>query len=277
MTISLKTLLTKISGCCYVSGTANNWYYRKYADGTFEAWKTLSGTVSHYATSGNLYGYNVVNISLPAGLSIDADYQVHLDWKIGSGFSVSAGEVNSKTADKFNAYALSTAHDSQPYVLNIYVFGRWRSVGGVLRKLSIFKAFRHIASLLRKGGGVDDYKHENASGEDTVSTAGQRLEIHKRIRRHDQIPQEARSGVYRCKQHNNKHLGNSNAYCNIAGRLQTFRKAYRNCYIPVHLRCIYELYRRWKNSSGANCTGNQQSVFFNIVYSLVTLGRGWAV
>lgn len=56
--LDLKALLTKLLGCAYTSGTDNGWRYRKYADGTYEAWRFYQATGLNLSVSsaGTYYG-----------------------------------------------------------------------------------------------------------------------------------------------------------------------------------------------------------------------------
>lgn len=47
------------------SGTANGWRYRKYSDGTFDAWGAFTVTPSSSTASGNIYYSNSISVSLP--------------------------------------------------------------------------------------------------------------------------------------------------------------------------------------------------------------------
>lgn len=47
------------------SGTANGWRYRKYSDGTFDAWGTFSVTPSSSESSGNIRASNAISVSTP--------------------------------------------------------------------------------------------------------------------------------------------------------------------------------------------------------------------
>lgn len=56
--LNIKKMLTKIAKCCYTTGTDNGWIYRKYADGTFEAWRRYNATGLKLTTAsaGTYYG-----------------------------------------------------------------------------------------------------------------------------------------------------------------------------------------------------------------------------
>lgn len=62
-----KKLLTKILACCSVSGTEGNWRYRKYADGTFEAWCYDNNNIPLQTPWGSWYtGATAIQVTLPS-------------------------------------------------------------------------------------------------------------------------------------------------------------------------------------------------------------------
>ena len=70
--LNLKALLAKILRCVYTTGTDNGWTYKKYADGTYEAWRTYNATGMSLtsASAGTYYnsseGNGLKNIALPS-------------------------------------------------------------------------------------------------------------------------------------------------------------------------------------------------------------------
>lgn len=56
--LNIKKLLAKMLGCCYSTGTNNSWTYKKYADGTYEAWRYYQATslVITSSSAGTYYG-----------------------------------------------------------------------------------------------------------------------------------------------------------------------------------------------------------------------------
>lgn len=62
--LDLKALLLKMLGCSYTSGTSNNWWYKKYADGTFEAEIRDTTNLSIASATGSMYysASRVVNL-----------------------------------------------------------------------------------------------------------------------------------------------------------------------------------------------------------------------
>ena len=70
--ISVKKLLKKILGCCYVTGSSGDWKWKKYADGTFELYGYFTRTQTLSSSSGGTY-YNAkenTKINLPIDFNI---------------------------------------------------------------------------------------------------------------------------------------------------------------------------------------------------------------
>lgn len=55
----------KVASWVVESGTANDWTYRKYSDGTFDAWGTFTKTPTSSTASGNIYYSNAISQNLP--------------------------------------------------------------------------------------------------------------------------------------------------------------------------------------------------------------------
>lgn len=53
------------NGWITASGTSDGWTYRKYSDGTFDAWGTFNKTPTSSTASGNIYYSNSISQSLP--------------------------------------------------------------------------------------------------------------------------------------------------------------------------------------------------------------------
>ncbi len=47
------------------SGTSDGWTYRKYSDGTFDAWGTFTKTPTSSTASGNIYYSNAISQAMP--------------------------------------------------------------------------------------------------------------------------------------------------------------------------------------------------------------------
>lgn len=59
----------KITGWVTESDTNNDWTYRKYSDGTFDAWGTFTVTPTSSTASGNIYYSNAISVSFPFSMS----------------------------------------------------------------------------------------------------------------------------------------------------------------------------------------------------------------
>ena len=58
--------VAKVLKCMYKTGTDNGWTYRKYADGTYDAWIRLTPNVEVKTASGNLYMSAAQTVNLPS-------------------------------------------------------------------------------------------------------------------------------------------------------------------------------------------------------------------
>ena len=121
-TTSAKDKVDGIEAYVVESGTSNGWNYKKYSDGTIEAWSYRSTTLSHYSNPiTGLYGYSWANIPTPFTMSGTA-YTIEAEWKIGNGFSISGG-VGSKTTSAFQLLGLGTASGSNSVTVTLHLFG----------------------------------------------------------------------------------------------------------------------------------------------------------
>jgi len=102
-------------------GTSNGWNYKKYHNGSIEAWSIRTTTLTSYTTVGNFAGYSWTDIPTPFTMG-GTNYTIEAEWKIGSGFSVSGG-VGSKTKAKFQLFGLGSASGSQSCTVCIHLFG----------------------------------------------------------------------------------------------------------------------------------------------------------
>lgn len=128
--IDIKKLLEKILNCMYTTGSSNSWTWRKYADGTFDAWVYSSGAPSggtHYYTNSPFYGYKVDGIYFPSEMQpIDTNYQVYVRWQVGQGFVCSSHTVSTKTLTYFTVYTLGTASSQSTVNFHAHIHGRWK-------------------------------------------------------------------------------------------------------------------------------------------------------
>ena len=59
----------------YTTGTDNSWSYRKYKDGTYEAWQTKTVNIARQTAYGSLYRSTEQSLSLPS-FNSGTDYQL---------------------------------------------------------------------------------------------------------------------------------------------------------------------------------------------------------
>ena len=108
----------------------NDWSYRKWANGRFEMWKVYNGaptTNTHYTQINGFYGYRVENFNFSSSCTpINTNYHISAEWRVGSGFAMSAGTVGTKTTSGFSLYCVASAGSQSAVTINIYVTGRWK-------------------------------------------------------------------------------------------------------------------------------------------------------
>lgn len=107
------------------TGAADNWQYRIYADGTFEAWYKATGqnlTINN--ASGNLYRSNLTTLTLPA--AINAVSVQHVSVNVAHNNYPCWGMLASLGASSFNYYAMSggSRSASPNYLITAYAFGK---------------------------------------------------------------------------------------------------------------------------------------------------------
>lgn len=125
--VNLNKILAKILSTCSLvveKGTSDNWTYMKWSDGTAECWGTFSGTLSHYGTWHNAYGY-YRDISFPTNL-FNSTPVVTYSAKVGSGFALSGVVTGSLTKSVNRYFALSSASGSQTCYWSIHAIGTWK-------------------------------------------------------------------------------------------------------------------------------------------------------
>lgn len=67
--LNIKKMLRKIARCCYTTGVDGVWSWKKYADGTFEAWRvsdtSSTGSMTQLGSTG-IYYSTVSKVDFPA-------------------------------------------------------------------------------------------------------------------------------------------------------------------------------------------------------------------
>ena len=64
--IDVKKLLAKILSCSYTDGTDNSWTYKRYTNGTYEAWRTITLSIARQTSYGSLYRSLEQSVTLPS-------------------------------------------------------------------------------------------------------------------------------------------------------------------------------------------------------------------
>lgn len=106
------------------SGTDGIWNYRKWSDGTSEAWGTASAQLSPYYSGGGFYGYQTGAIAFPADV-FSAVPVVNVDGKIGNGFYLGS-LIDDISSTQFNAKVMSTDAGPANCIFYIHAIGKWQ-------------------------------------------------------------------------------------------------------------------------------------------------------
>lgn len=120
-TTTAKDKVDGIEAYVVESGTSNGWNYKRYSDGTIDAWYRGSKSLSHYNTINGFYAFGYNAIDLPFTMA-NATYQCDADFLIGNGFTFGTS-VRKSTTQLTNLFALSTASGTQTVYLNAYIHG----------------------------------------------------------------------------------------------------------------------------------------------------------
>lgn len=105
-------------------GTNNSWGYRKYSDGTYEAWRKYSGTVNLTNSSAGTYYGPDINITLPSfnkGLDVAQATAVP---SLSSGIFVYSVEPSTVTTLKINFRAHASTSNATASA-NLFIRGTY--------------------------------------------------------------------------------------------------------------------------------------------------------
>lgn len=122
---NLKTLNTKTEICVVESGTTNGWRYKKFSDGTFEAWREYNGSMTLTTAVGSLYtSANTVSVSMPTAINITDILHANVTVLYG-GYPVWTA-LRAATPSSLTFQALSTASRTQnTYPIQVYMYGTY--------------------------------------------------------------------------------------------------------------------------------------------------------
>ena len=104
--ISGASVSTEPKAVVVEAGTYGIWTYRKWSDGTAEAWGTASAQLSPYYSGGGFYAYQTGAIPFVPGL-FSSDPIVNVDGKIGGGFYLGT-LIDNVSTTQFEAKVMST-------------------------------------------------------------------------------------------------------------------------------------------------------------------------
>lgn len=123
---NLTTLNTKTAERYVVeTGTDNGWSYIKYSDGTFEAWKEYSGSLTIQSTAGSLYTSNsYVNTQLPDTSALNITDIKYVNVTIMNGNYPVWAVIRAATSTALTWQPMSSSSRSQTtYPIQVYMYG----------------------------------------------------------------------------------------------------------------------------------------------------------
>ena len=120
-TTSAKDKVDGIEAYVVETGTSNGWSYKKYSDGTIDAYYYNVKTISNYSTVNSFGAYSWGQIDLPFTMA-DNQYSISVDWQIGSGFAMS-GSVRATASAITSLFALASASGNQSCTIRVHIHG----------------------------------------------------------------------------------------------------------------------------------------------------------
>ena len=124
--LNVKALLTKILSCVYTTGTDGAWSYRKYADGTFEAWAAITYNIAVQTTWGSLYiSASRIQVDLPSFVNTTTGWSVICSANGGELIRIVAKSSTSTPPFFTFTPVLATSRTAANRSLSVYVKGTW--------------------------------------------------------------------------------------------------------------------------------------------------------
>lgn len=119
--------LAFLGNCTHVieSGESGGWHYKKWSDGTFEAWTYVVTSLAPYETN-SLNGFYMYkyDFTLPFATKHN-QYAVLTNWIVGSAHTLPS-TILSKTTTTFTSYALSNNNGAATCGISVQVKGLWK-------------------------------------------------------------------------------------------------------------------------------------------------------
>lgn len=117
--LDTKALLTKIVNV-FVGGTDNGWNYKKYPDGTYEAWKGIPLNIARSTAYGALYRCLEQTVQLPS-FNSGTDYTI-----VGSSNGGDFVVFNTMSATSVGFFFVRTSTaTAQDRVARLYLHGKY--------------------------------------------------------------------------------------------------------------------------------------------------------
>ena len=104
------------------SGTVNDWRYRKYSDGTFDAWGTFTVTPSSSTASGNIYYSDSKSVNLPFTAVSDS---VIVTGSVGAQYAWLVNTTAATTTASFRIARGTTISTSTGLSVRLHIHGEY--------------------------------------------------------------------------------------------------------------------------------------------------------
>lgn len=110
----------KITGWIRESDTNNDWTYRKYSDGTFDAWGIFTVTPTSSTASGNIYYSNAISVNLPFTVT-----DAIVTGSVGSQYAWLVNTSSASTTVSFRIARGTAISTSTALSVRLHVFGSY--------------------------------------------------------------------------------------------------------------------------------------------------------
>ena len=104
------------------TGTANDWKYRKYSDGTFDAWGTFTKTPTSSTASGNIYYSNSISQNLPFTAIADT---VIVTGSVGAQYAWLVNTAAATTTVSFRVARGTTISTTTALSIRLHIHGEY--------------------------------------------------------------------------------------------------------------------------------------------------------
>lgn len=110
----------KVHGWVNASASSGDWYYRKFSDGTFDAWGAFTVTPTSSTASGNIYYSNVISVSLPFTVT-----EANITGSVGAQYAWIVNTSSASTTVSFRIARGIAISTSTALTVKLHVHGRY--------------------------------------------------------------------------------------------------------------------------------------------------------